>query len=139
MQTAESVTLTGAYHRTRTGLRQPTSRRNVMVNGIYSVTFVGPTQSSGMGVCYVDNGTMRGGDAGWAYFGTYQTAEGKVNASIRIFQHNPGAASVFGPAPKDFTLELNGAVEGDRFQLGGSIPGQPQMTLNVRGRKVREL
>jgi hypothetical protein len=109
-----------------------------MVNGVYSVSFVGPSKSSGTGVAYLDNGTIRGGDAGYGYFGTYQDNGGKVTASLRIVQHKEGTVSVFGPV-KDITLVFNGTAEGSRFNLSSVIPGQADATLNVRGIKVHDL
>lgn len=109
-----------------------------MLNGMYSVSFAGPGGLSGSGVGAVKDGTINGGDAGYGYLGNFKVDGAKVSATLRIVQHQQGHTSVFGPL-KDFNLTLTGATEGDRFNMTGGIPGQPNQTITIRGRKFAEL
>lgn len=109
-----------------------------MLNGMYSVSFAGPGGLSGSGVAAVKDGTIHGGDAGYGYLGNFKTDGGKVSATLRIVQHQPGHTSIFGPL-KDFNLSVTGPTEGDRFSMTGGIPGQPNQTITIRGRKFADL
>lgn len=109
-----------------------------MLNGLYSVSFAGPGGLSGSGVCAVKDGAINGGDAGYGYLGNFKVDGSKVSATLRIVQHQQGHVSVFGPL-KDFSLSVSGATEGDRFSMTGGIPGQPNQTITIRGRKFAEL
>ncbi len=109
-----------------------------MVNGMYSVSFAGPGGQSGSGVAAVKDGSINGGDAGYGYLGNFTANGPKVTATLRIVQHQQGHQSVFGPI-KDFTLSLSGTTEGERFNMSGGIPGQPNQTITIRGRKFADL
>lgn len=109
-----------------------------MHNGMYSVSFAGPAGLSGSGVAAIKDGTIHGGDAGYGYLGNVKTDGGKASATLRIVQHQPGHPSIFGTMG-DFSLSVSGPTEGERFSMTGGIPGQPNQTITIRGRKFAEL
>lgn len=112
-----------------------------MKDGIYAVSFVGPAKGTGTGVCYVENGKIRGGDTGFAYHGTV-TPDNNAGfiAEIKVKRHSqtPNMTSVFGPV-NTFELKLDGTAAKDKFTLNGTVPGQPSMKLQVIGKRVDDL
>lgn len=110
-----------------------------MRDGIYNVGFQGPSGAVGSGVCYIEGGRMRGGDAGYAYFGSYTTIGRTITVTLQVLQHAQGHVSVFGDAVTMFALMVSGVVENDQFSMTGGIPGKPGLTINIRGRRVADM
>jgi hypothetical protein len=110
-------------------------RSTVMQNGVYAVRFAGELGIAGSGVCYVEDGRIRGGDSGFAYIGTYKEAEGRVSATLRVVQHTPGVDSVFGGQGgegwQSVEVKLLGRSENAGFSLVGSPAHMPKFRLEV--------
>lgn len=109
-----------------------------MRNGIYNVAFQGPAGAAGSGVCYIEHGTLRGGDAGYAYFGSYTEIGQTITVTLHVLQHAKGHVSVFGDAVTTFALVVSGLVQGEQFTLTGGIPGKPGLTISIQGQRVAD-
>lgn len=107
-------------------------------DGIYSVKFQANGRDFGTGVCFVENGAIRGGDAGHAYFGKVNTSGDSLNATLTVTPHIAGRPSVFGPIG-EFVLELKGPSRPDGPNLAGNIAGVPGQQMLVAARWVRGL
>lgn len=103
------------------------------MNGIYHVDFASPL-GSGSGTVYLENGTMRGGDAVVAYHGTYAVTGDTVRADVSLIKHGAGF-SVLGDAT---SLTLHGKATGGEIKGAGTVPGTP-LQAQVSLRKVGEL
>ena len=103
------------------------------MNGIYHVDFASPL-GSGSGTVYLENGTMRGGDAVVAYYGTYAVTGDTVRADVSLIKHGAGF-SVLGDAT---SLTLHGKVVGNGIAGTGTVPGTP-LQAQVSLRKVGQL
>ncbi len=103
------------------------------MNGIYHVDFASPL-GSGSGTVYLENGTMRGGDAVVAYYGTYAVTSDTVRADVSLIKHGAGF-SVLGDAT---SLTLHGKVVGNGIAGTGTVPGTP-LQAQVSLRKVGQL
>lgn len=103
------------------------------MNGIYHVDFASPL-GSGSGTVYLENGTMRGGDAVVAYHGTYALTGDTVRADVLLIKHGAGF-SVLGDAT---SLTLHGKVAGQGVKGTGTVPGTP-LQAEVVLRKIGEL
>jgi hypothetical protein len=82
-----------------------------MVDGFWLVQYEG-IQGGGGGVVFLAKGKVLGGDSGYAYFGTFNEANGSINAQIKVQSFLPGVPNVLGLIG-DFELELDATVEGD--------------------------
>lgn len=103
------------------------------MNGIYHVDFASPL-GSGSGTVYLENGTMRGGDAVVAYHGTYAVTGDTVRADVSLIKHGAGF-SVLGDAT---SLTLHGNLAGNEIKGTGTVPGKP-LQAQVSLRKIGEL
>lgn len=110
-------------------------------NGFYSVNFSTP-QGMGDGLILVRNGVVRGGDHGFIYQGELTlsgtaTSNGQVTGTLHIKRYRQGEKSVFGPIP-EFSLTVKGTFESRTFDLHGTTPAAPNMTIQIRGQHVND-
>lgn len=106
-----------------------------MQNGLYKVSFQTP-MGQGAGVVVVADGTVKGGDSGMYYIGTFQEANNQFTAALHVQRHSnvvPGIVSVFGL--DNVHLTLQGTSTANSANVGGTAaeaPGvqfQAQLTL----------
>lgn len=105
--------------------------------GLYKVSF--KTQlGEGVGVVYLEGGKLRGGDAVYAWIGSYEEPGGGFEAQVSIVQHTPGeaAASVFGV--ENAEVQLKGSPQGPDFQVEGSSAAAPDMHFEARLERVAD-
>lgn len=103
------------------------------MNGIYHADFISPL-GSGSGTVYIENGTLRGGDAVVAYWGVYSLAGDTLNAQVKTLKHGSGF-SILGEAT---SLSFQGKISGGVISEIGTIPGNAlQTTISLR--KIAEL
>ncbi len=105
--------------------------------GLYKVAF--STQlGEGVGVVVLENGSLRGGDAVYAWVGTYEEPDGGFGAQVSIYQHTTGeaAASVFGVDRA--VVQLKGHPEGPDFTVEGSSKAAPEMHFEARMTKLED-
>lgn len=103
--------------------------------GLYKVAF--KTQlGEGVGIVVLEAGSLRGGDAVYAWVGTYKEPDGSFDAQVSIYQHTPSeaAASVFGV--NRAVVRLKGHPEGPDFTVEGSSKAAPDMHFEARMTKL---
>ena len=96
-----------------------------LLPGLYKVAF--QTQlGEGVGIVVLEGGSLRGGDAVYAWVGTYEEPNGGFDAKVSIFRHTPGeaAASVFGV--DDAVVQLNGQPGGEASRSKALPPRRPR-------------
>jgi hypothetical protein len=103
------------------------------MNGIYHADFISPL-GSGSGTVYLENGTLRGGDAVVAYWGTYSLVGDTMNAQVKAIKHGSGF-SILGEAT---TLSFQGKMVSGIISGVGSIPGNA-LQAKISLRKIIEL
>ncbi|WP_431026176.1 GrlR family regulatory protein [Halomonas sp. H5] len=108
-----------------------------MIDGLYAVHFRA-AGDEGTGVVSVTNGSINGGDYGYAYQGRILESGQGVSTTLSVWRFNPHAKSVFGQA-QSFELELSGPTSEKGFELTGNIKGSPAHKLNVSGRFLKPL
>lgn len=104
-------------------------------HGLYKVAF--KTQlGEGIGIVVLENGSLRGGDAVYAWVGTYEEPNGSFEAEVFIYRHTTGeaAASVFGV--DDAVVQLSGQPDGEEFTIVGSSAAAPDMRFEARLTKL---
>jgi hypothetical protein len=91
-----------------------------MQEGVYRVTFQGPT-SQDEGTLAVHDGGLKGRDSSFVYEGRYETSRDQFCGELWFSKHTEGQ-SVFGPL-RDFRLLLEGNVAPDQltFSATGSV------------------
>jgi hypothetical protein len=106
-------------------------------NGLYVVQF-GTPLGEGAGVAYLQDGKLRGGDSMMAYVGSYNEANGQLQADVKAYQHTnvPGMASVFGAT--DVDIHLSGQTSGGNATLTGSAPQAPGVALTVHMERLHD-
>lgn len=99
-------------------------------SGLYAIRFQTPA-GAGAGVAYLENGKLRGGDSMMAYVGSYNEANGILNADVGAYIHTnvPGMSSVFGVDQVD--IHLTGKLLDGKATLTGTAPQAPGVTLQV--------
>lgn len=108
-----------------------------MKDGLYAVYFRS-AGDEGAGVVAVSNGSVNGGDYGYAYQGSLEDEGPNLKSTLSVFRFNQGAESIFGAADQ-FELELSGAASQDGFQLTGNVKGWPDKQIEVLGRYLKPL
>jgi hypothetical protein len=102
-----------------------------MNEGLYKVQFQTP-KGAGVGVVYLKNGQMYGGDSALYYAGSYQLDGDSIAATFRTDAHtknSPVSESVFGVDRVNVTL--NGVVSGNNISTIGSASEAPGLTFKA--------
>ena len=105
--------------------------------GLYKVAF--KTQlGEGIGIVVLEGGSLRGGDAVYAWVGTYEEPDGGFDAQVSIYRHTEGeaAASVFGV--DEAKVRLKGSPEGANFMIKGSSPAAPDVQFEAQMTKIAD-
>lgn len=104
--------------------------------GIYHVRF-SSSQDLGEGIVVIQNGSVNGGDYGYAYSGRFTpNNNGAVEVRLSVTQWNRGVASIFGNISA-FNLSLSGSQAADRsFVLTGNVVEQPTLSMTVVGKFI---
>lgn len=102
-----------------------------MQNGLYRVTFQTP-MGQGAGVVVVEDGTVRGGDSGMYYVGTFQEANNQFTATLRVRRHSNqlGIPSVFGI--DDVNLTLQGTSTANSATVRGTSAQAPGVQFQAQ-------
>jgi hypothetical protein len=109
-----------------------------MISGIFFVDFsVGP-QNVGAGLAVIADGTINGGDASYLYRGQIDVHGNQARAVIEVAHYRGALNSVFG-ALQNFTLDLTGTVDVEKFIVHGKISNTPGPVISISGRKVAAL
>ncbi|MCJ7777103.1 MAG: hypothetical protein MUP16_02165 [Sedimentisphaerales bacterium] len=109
-----------------------------MLNGIYQVQFMANNKSFGMGLILIENGRVNGGDLSYIYQGRFDYYGDDIQALIEVKHYSGPAISVMGPL-QEFSLNLSGKQSGEIFEVAGGIPGVPELSIKIVGRKVAEI
>ena len=109
-----------------------------MIDGIYHVTFSSNSNDMGQGLAVFKGDSINGGDEGYLYIGTKAGQGTQFTSRLTIKQWDPRARSIFGPI-KEFVLELSGTSALDNsFIAHGTVAGQPQAKITIRGRRLAD-
>lgn len=105
--------------------------------GLYKVNFRTPL-GEGIGIVNLQEGKLRGGDAVYAWVGSYEEPDGSFIANLSIFKHTTGeaAASVFGVEKAE--VRLTGIPDGPEFKLEGSSDAAPDLHFEADLTKVAD-
>ncbi len=105
-----------------------------MQNGLYKVAFQTP-MGQGAGVVVIADGTVKGGDSGMYYVGTFQEVTDQFTATLHVQRHSnmAGVPSVFGVDNVHLTLpgtstNTSATVQGTAAEAPG-VQFQAQLTL----------
>ncbi|MEP1573629.1 GrlR family regulatory protein [Roseibium album] len=101
-----------------------------MQEGLYKALFQ-TQQGAGAGVVYLSEGTVRGGDSGMFYVGTYTLDGDQFTATVKVDTHTdtPGLLSTLGR--DSATLVLAGSFNGDTVITKGTTPDVPGLTFQA--------
>jgi hypothetical protein len=108
------------------------------IEGVWTGEVYGPFGWDSRGVFIFDDGRIIGGDHRQYSSGTYQHAGAEVKAQITVHYYGPPHRA-FGETREQFTIELEGRLEGQ--EINGVIrrPDRPQFDLQIRLIKRMEL
>ena len=109
-----------------------------MAGGIFYVTFNSSINDHGDGLVVVKDGSANGGDAHYLYRGKVPEQSGKFESEFLISKWKDGNTSVVNM--DDFALAAHGEVDYEKgiIQLSGSVVGQPGLTIEIKGSKIKE-
>jgi hypothetical protein len=109
-----------------------------MSQGIFHVDFKASTGDYGDGLIVVKDGAVNGGDANYLYRGTIPKVSGPFESKFIINKWRNGNTNVVGI--DNYELEASGSVdyEGGTFALKGSVVGQPQLTIDIMGKRISD-
>ncbi|MDX2236877.1 MAG: GrlR family regulatory protein [Hyphomonadaceae bacterium] len=102
----------------------------MLSDGLYRARFATPIGEGSGVVHFFGGGQIVGGDSGFSYVGRMKQVGPDISASIRVDQHDPGFASVFGPVTS-FTINLTGREDRGTATLTGVSPHAPGVAFSV--------
>jgi T3SS negative regulator,GrlR len=104
-----------------------------MKDGIYHVRF-SSQNDSGEGISVIKQGSINGGDSAYLYIGQMILNDKLISGHLTITRWKPSGISIFGSLD-NFELKLEGldSLE-ESFTVSGSIPGRPNLTIQITGR-----
>lgn len=105
-----------------------------MEDGLYSVRFR-TAFGVGSGVVHKSGDRLYGGDTGYAYVGQLKEEGERLEALLRVFQHEPGTDSAFGPL-RELSLTLSGSASGNHAVFQGVTSAAPGQKLDVEIRFI---
>jgi hypothetical protein len=108
------------------------------IEGVWTGEVYGPFGWDSRGVFIFDDGRIIGGDHRQYSSGTYTQTGPGVKARITVHYYGP-PHHVFGEIREQFTIELEGKLEGQ--EINGAIhrPDRPQFDLQIRLTKRMDL
>jgi len=108
------------------------------VEGLWTIQFRSSLKDFGAGVVVLTNNKIFGGDSGFWYSGHYSIGNGHVTSKLLVARFTPGYISVFGDIDQ-FQLEFDADFTENSFAGKASIPGHPDLTMEIRGTKKMDL
>lgn len=107
-----------------------------MANGIFHVDFRASTGEYGDGLVVVKDGSVNGGDPHYLYQGIVPTESGSFESHFTIGKWRDGNTNVVGI--DNYTLLATGRInyEAGTLELKGSVIGAPQLTIQLKGKKI---
>ncbi|MNO47470.1 hypothetical protein D3C76_377860 [compost metagenome] len=108
-----------------------------MASGIFHVEFRASTGEYGDGLVVVKDGAVNGGDPHYLYQGGVPTKSGDFESRFIVRKYREGNTNVVGL--DNYTLLAKGRIdyESGTIELRGAVEGMPQLTLQLRGRKIQ--
>jgi hypothetical protein len=97
--------------------------------GFWTVRFNTP-MGTGAGVAYFTDNEVFGGDSGYKYVGHYHSDGTNIVANLRVSQHFPGIATVFG-STQPFDLKIEGRISGNTMIGKGTASHAPGLPFQV--------
>lgn len=109
-----------------------------MASGIFSVDFRASTGDYGSGLLVVKEGKVNGGDPHYLYQGLVPEESGPFESDFTVTKWRDGNTNVTGV--DNYTLLAKGRIdyEAGTVELRGAVSGAPQLTIELKGRKIRE-
>jgi len=102
-------------------------------DGLWLAEFQTPL-GHGSGVVVIDQGRVRGGDAGYYYVGSLSETAGRLSGTLHILHYAGPTSSVFGPI-RSITLNLEG-TEGQGYIIASGRdqrdPFGPRISIKLR-------
>jgi len=98
--------------------------------GLYKVEFH-TIHGTGTGVIYATAGKLRGGNAAFAFIGTYVDRDGGIQVKVSTQRHNPDPAfrPLFGTDM--ITVTLKGIAHGDMIDFEGTALQMPGVAFKA--------
>lgn len=108
-----------------------------MASGIFHVEFRASTGDYGDGLVVVKDGAVNGGDSHYLYQGEVPKASGDFESKFTVRKYRDGNVNVVGI--DNYTLLAKGRVnyENGTIELRGAVENAPQLTIELRGRKIQ--
>ena len=103
-----------------------------MVDGFWTVEFIGIPGFTGGGVVLLSKGKLLGGDSQYYYTGQYTENKDTLDAHVIVNAFVAQPASVFGTNEQKFGLNLSGAIGSQVINANGSRAENPKMTMKLR-------
>lgn len=109
-----------------------------MASGIFHVDFQASTGDHGDGLVVVKDGAVNGGDSHYLYQGTVPAETGPFESLFTVGKWRDGNRNVVGV--DNYTLLAKGNVnyEAGTIELQGAVAGAPQLTIRLKGTKIRD-
>ena len=108
-----------------------------MLDGLWTVEFLGPFSMYGTGVLGIHEDRVLGGDAGYYYCGTCKQDNGNIKGELEVRRFERNSVSVFGDR-EEFSLTFSGEASDNEFSAIGSLVGTPGQEVTVRGKKKED-
>ena len=109
-----------------------------MASGIFHVDFRASAGDYGDGLVVVKDGAINGGDSHYLYQGQLPTESGPFESQFTVGKWREGNTNVVGF--DNFTLLAKGNInyEAGILELQGSVVGAPQLTIQLKGKKIQD-
>lgn len=109
-----------------------------MTSGIFFVQFTAGPRDIGSGLAVINAGCINGGDQTYLYRGRLAAYGGQAKATIEVTHYRGPLNSVLGPL-RNFTLDLQGKVDEQAFDVQGTALGTSGPVIRIVGTKVAQL
>jgi hypothetical protein len=109
----------------------------MIIEGLWIVQYHGPQGVDGGVVVLIKNQVL-GGDNGFTYSGTYEFKNTVFSAKVLVKNFNPAIPNVLG-IPGNFSLSIEGKLDGNEISGTGSLLNFPDSKIVVRLKKDTDL
>jgi hypothetical protein len=103
-----------------------------MVDGFWTVEFMGIPGLVGGGVVIFSKGALIGGDSQYYYMGRYTEERGTLEATVSVTAFVAQPMSAFGTNEQSFGLSFSGVVGPAVINANGFRAENPRMTMKLR-------
>ncbi|WWL46007.1 GrlR family regulatory protein [Pseudomonas parakoreensis] len=109
-----------------------------MTHGIFHVDFRASTGDYGDGLVVVKDGAVNGGDPHYLYQGTVPNISGAFQSQFKVTKWRDGNTNVLGI--DNYILDAKGFVDYEKglLELQGSVVGAPNLTIQLKGKKIKD-